>query len=194
MAEIKIERKKMLWPWILAGFGIAAVLAIYFFYYRDKESINVSTKNEGGKIHESIVEYTSYVDSDTTAMGLDHKYTHNAILKLANAIRDLASLTGYSAKNDIQQAIDCANLITIDPNAGTHADNIKKAAAFLSTALANIQKKGFTGLRNEADQVRKAGEEIDTDVLTLDQKRKVRAFFTNASILLKKMDQIENEH
>ena len=36
MAEIKIEKKQPIWPWILLAIG-AAVL-IYYFFFRDKEA------------------------------------------------------------------------------------------------------------------------------------------------------------
>jgi hypothetical protein len=36
MAEIKIEKKKPVWPWILLVLILAAV--IYFFVFRDKEA------------------------------------------------------------------------------------------------------------------------------------------------------------
>lgn len=36
MAEIKIEKKTPIWPWILAALVIAALL--YFFFFRDREA------------------------------------------------------------------------------------------------------------------------------------------------------------
>ena len=37
MAEIKIEKKKPVWPWIAAGLIIAALL-YFFILFRDNES------------------------------------------------------------------------------------------------------------------------------------------------------------
>lgn len=46
MAEIKIEKKKPIWPWIVLLLIIAAL--IYFVYFRDNETTNennVETEN-----------------------------------------------------------------------------------------------------------------------------------------------------
>lgn len=36
MAEIKIEKKKPVWPWILLLLGIIAL--VYFLFFRDREA------------------------------------------------------------------------------------------------------------------------------------------------------------
>lgn len=54
MAEIRIEKKKPIWPWILLLLGIAAL--IYFFVFRDKEAEQ--------EIKEDIQEETSMVKPD----------------------------------------------------------------------------------------------------------------------------------
>lgn len=54
MAEIRIEKKKPIWPWILLLLGIAAL--VYFFVFRDKEAEQ--------EIKEDIQEETSMVKPD----------------------------------------------------------------------------------------------------------------------------------
>lgn len=57
MAEIKIEKKKPVWPWIVAILLIGAV--VYYIYFREDESQNVRRIE---------VENAADVDSTTTAV------------------------------------------------------------------------------------------------------------------------------
>lgn len=57
MAEIKIEKKKPVWPWIVAILLIGAV--VYYIYFREDESQNVRRVE---------VENAADVDSTTTAV------------------------------------------------------------------------------------------------------------------------------
>lgn len=41
MAEIKIEKKKPIWPWIVAVLLIGAL--VYFIFLKDNETINESS-------------------------------------------------------------------------------------------------------------------------------------------------------
>ncbi|MFD1605477.1 hypothetical protein ACFSJW_02665 [Flavobacterium artemisiae] len=58
MAEIKIEKKKPVWPWIVAILLIGAV--VYYIYFREDEAQNVRR-----------VEVENAVDVDTTATAVD---------------------------------------------------------------------------------------------------------------------------
>jgi hypothetical protein len=48
MAEIKIEKKKTTWPWVLLGLVVIALLA-YFLLFQDKNS-NVDPINDNDSI------------------------------------------------------------------------------------------------------------------------------------------------
>ncbi|GAA3781907.1 hypothetical protein [Flavobacterium ginsengiterrae] len=58
MAEIKIEKKKPVWPWIVAILLIGAV--VYYIYFREDESQNVRR-----------VEVENAAGVDTTATAVD---------------------------------------------------------------------------------------------------------------------------
>lgn len=58
MAEIKIEKKKPIWPWIVAILLIGAV--VYYIYFREDETQNVRR-----------VEVENTVDVDTTTTAVD---------------------------------------------------------------------------------------------------------------------------
>lgn len=194
MAEIKIEKKAPIWPWVIAGVILVAALA-YFLFVRNGTDNKVmmdrdstGTEMVDGNSNSVVTAFTSFVDRDTASMDLDHEYTHDAIVKLVDATQAMTDKTGYDAKVDIDAARNYADKITVDPSVTTHADNIKRATELLSTALKNIQVAHFPQLSAESDNVTSASQAIGTDELTLDQKSAIKSYFNNASTLLKKMN------
>jgi hypothetical protein len=200
MAEIKIEQKKTIWPWIIAGLVVAALL-IYFLVFRDNsknteavtEADHITNTNEPGpsgvrENNGAVAAYVIFVGNNKENLGMQHEYTNEALLKLIEATNAQANEVGYEVRADIDKAREYAEMITKDPHATTHADNIRKAADILTNVLQNIQKAEFPGLANEVKELKSASESIKPEVLTLDQKDAVKNYFAKASDLLQKMN------
>lgn len=194
MTEIKIEKKKAIWPWFIAGLGIIAV----FLYYRSlttpeeevtppAEEVAFINVNENSR---TIADYVSFIESDTNHMSLDHHYTKTALIKLADATYAIAKQTGYALKADLAHVKRYAETITLKELVDTHADSIRKAADILSLELESIQQATFPLLAKEAGDLRSASVSINPAVLTLEQKSTVRNFFRTASVLLVKMNEL----
>lgn len=200
MAEIKIEQKKQIWPWLLVGLIIAALL-VYFLVFRDtgnnSEAVTESDYNSNtnkrdlSEVKEnngSVVAYVNFVENSKEKMSLDHAYTNEALLKLIEAIKAKANEVGYEVQADLEKVNEYAEMITNDPFETTHADNIRKAADILSTVLQNIQKAKYPGLAVQTEVLKNAAGSINPEVLTLDQKDAVKNYFSKASDLLQKMN------
>ncbi len=200
MAEIKIEQKKQIWPWLLVGLVIAALL-VYFLVFSENDKIteavteadyNTNT-NEPDLIgvnenNATVAAYVNFVENSEEKMGLDHAYTNEALLKLIEATNAIANEVGYEVQADIVMVKEYANMITKDPFETSHADNIRKANDILTNVLQNIQKAKYPGLANEVEELRSASESIKPGVLALEQKDAVKNYFAKASDLLKKMN------
>lgn len=197
MAEIKIEKKKAIWPWILLGLLILAII-LYFLFFRNDTNDMVKdeeneitapvTDNSMNAENKDVEDYVNYVNSDTTTMGLDHTFTHNALIKLVDATKSTADKQNFDIQADLDLTRKDAEKITDDPMATTHADYIKAASSRMSKALQNMQQAKFPQLSNESQKVMDASNELSTADLTLDQKRTVHTFFTEAAELLQKMN------
>ncbi len=200
MAEIKIEKKKLVWPWILLGIGVIAVL-IYFLAFHDynekmneapKTSELIGTKETDlisvNENNSTVEAYVNFVETGKNKMTLDHAYTNEALLKLTEATNAIADEVGYEVRADLEKVNEYAEMITNDPFETTHADNIRNADDILTKVLQNIQKAKYPGLTNEAAELKIASESIKPGVLTLDQKDEVKTFFSKASDLLQKMN------
>lgn len=203
MAEIKIEQKKPIWPWLLLGFIIAALLVYFLVFYDNSnntaavtetenitntDNMNESARVGGNQENATVAAYINYVESNKGNMGLDHEYTNEALLKLIEATNAKANEVGYEVRADIAKAREYANMITRDPHATTHADNIRNAFGILTNVLQNIQKAKFPGLANEAEQLRSTSESVKPGTHTLEQKDAVKNYFAEASDLLNKMN------
>ena len=204
MTEIKIEKKKPMWPWILLAIGVIAALIYFLVFHSYNDEINevpettelentMKNANETDLIsvnenNSTVAAYITFVEKANNSMSLDHEYTNEALLKLIEATEAMAAEVGFDVQADIEKVKKYAEMILKDPLETTHANNIRKADDVLANILQNIQKAKYPGLTNEVAELKDASEAIKPDVLTLDQKNEVKTFFSKAAILLKKMN------
>lgn len=200
MAEIKIEKKKQVWPWWVGGIIIIAFM-IYFLMFRDAEinSIVVTEGADNANTEEpnllsvkennlAVVAYVSFIENGRGVMSLDHAYTNQAFMKLVEATDAMAYELGFDVQSEMKQVKEYANRISTDPFETTHADNIRNADILVAGALERIQQAHYPSLAGEVGALKSASESIKTGVLTLDQKDAVKDFFAKASDLLQKMN------
>lgn len=202
MAEIKIEQKKQVWPWLLVGLVIAA-LAIYFLMYRDSDNVNaadvVTEKNYTSDTNESnlldvkennstVAAFISFVENDTNRVSLNHAYTNEAFLKLSAATNAMADQIGYDGRADFDKVKESTSLITNEKFETSKAKNIRNATDISTTSLQNMQMAKYPKLANEVEELKRASNEIDPLANTLEQKDAVKNYFAKAADLLKKMN------
>ena len=204
MAEIKVEKKKPIWPWIIVGLIVLAILYFLFVNGDDEEVIDennqeqiVDTENETGSTLEDNSEenlsntggvsgYLSYI-GDKSKMGVDHEYTNNAIIYLMNAVQAKANELNINIDADMQEIREQAEAITTDPMAKDHAEKIKRAGSNLADVIENLQEEEYPDLSQDVQEVKTAVQNIDGSVPTLEQKDKINKFFNEAGDVLKKM-------
>lgn len=196
MAEIKIEKKKPVWPWILALLAIAAI--IYFVFFRDSnpetvvrdetENVVGSTGDADQGSNSDIAAYVDFINSYDQNMGLDHEFTNEAFSKLIAATQAKAADLEYDVEGDMSAVREHARHITDDPYETSHANSISKAAAIIADALEGMQEREYPELADRAAKVQSSADAIDPDKLTLDQKEAVKSFFDNAAGLLENMN------
>lgn len=206
MAEIGIEKKKPIWPWIILVLVILAILYFLFFADGDEtddledtntEQVEDTTSAWGteardagdtltGNYGQGVQAYISHV-GDKSRMGIDHEYTNNALIQLRNAVESKAREENVDIEADMQEVRQTAEEITQDPQSTQHANKIKSAGENLTNALEKIQQEKYPDLSSDVEDVRNALQEIDPSVQTLEQKDNVNSFFDEAADLLQKM-------
>jgi hypothetical protein len=207
MAEIKIEQKSPVWPWILVAILVIGVVA--WLLMRDDGGTDDQMATEPRQEQRSdagtatraaeerradgtmqtgaVQEYVSFVDNGRE-MGLDHEYTSAALERLQNAVRAKADQLNYDIQADLDRIDDHVGHITDDPMETTHANHIRSAADALSSAMRNMQKEHYPDLDQQARQVEQAASGIDPNTLTLDQRDAVKGFFNSSAELLRNMN------
>ncbi|CAN5258722.1 hypothetical protein BH23BAC2_BH23BAC2_18380 [soil metagenome] len=210
MAEIKIEKKQPVWPWILVGLLILGVI-LYFLLSDNNDDMDTMDDDDmeqvdttyqttqandtgnwpadsevGTSNSESVNNYYAHI-GDKSRMGIDHVYTNQALKHLINAIDYKSREHNVDINTDLAEVKRHAMEITDDPMETDHANHIKTAAAKITDALDKIQKERFPNLSGDVNDVRTAVQEIDPSVLTLEQKDKINSFYQEAADVLKKM-------
>ncbi len=190
MTEIKIEKKNSVFPLVLLGLCIVALL-LYLFVFDKKDEVATAPVATLIDVHENnstVAAYTTFINADTNKMSLDHAFTNEALLKLTNATNAMSDAVGYSVKADLDKSKEYANKITNDPFEISHADNIRLSADIIAGALQNLQQAKYPALSNEVLEVKNAAAAINPETLTLDQRDAVKSFFAKAATLLEKMN------
>lgn len=209
MAEIKIEKKKPIWPWIILALVILALL--YFFVFADDDNDDMDATEteqvEGGTVWEEETDtttwetetdtanwnnqggvqgYLTYI-SDNDRMGIDHEYTNNALIQLMNAVQAKADEMNYNIDADMQEIRQDAEAIQRDPTSLNHANRIKSAGTKLANVMENMQQEQYPNLSSDVEEVKTAAQNINETTPTLDQRDQVKMFFDEAGDLLRKM-------
>lgn len=204
MAEIKIEKKKPIWPWIILVLVILAILYFLVFAGDDDELDDVETEQIEETTWEEDADTTTWDDQmgadtlggvssflayieDDARMGIDHEYTNNAIIELMNAVQAKADEMNYDITADMQSVRQEAQAIEQDPMALTHADKIRSAGMQLANILEKMQQQNYPDLSNDVAEVKTAAQNINAATPTLDQKDQVKSFFDEAADVLRKM-------
>lgn len=208
MAEIKIEKKKPIWPWIFAGLII--LLIIYFIAFtgdKEKASTEEAETEQAEEILqpettekiypntdtiqnqrlESIDRYLSHID-DKSKMGIQHEYTNNTLIYLLEAVKSKAEQMNVDIDANMQLVQKQAEQITKDPTATNHANKIKQAGTEILKALEKICNQRYPELTPDLNEASKSLENIDPSVLTLNQKEEVNSFFKETGDVLRKMN------
>ena len=168
MAEIKIEKKKPVWPWVILV--LLVLFLIWFFFMRDKakEVVVENKRTEQTVIKEdqnvkrasAVALYSDFI-SDTTKMGVDHEYSSGALNHLINAVEEKAKMNDVDINADLTEARKDASEITKDPAKLNHADLIKKSGKIITRALTTLQKSKFPSLSSDLANVDKSVNAID---------------------------------
>lgn len=223
MAEIKIEKKKPIWPWILIILIILA--AIYFFWYYNDNNFNADEQlikndtitemdrsrtydreaNESTTLYsgrygdikdnQETADYLNFVDLDKDLdRETDNEYYRSAFFKLITATKRQSEIKNVDVSNNITTAMKNAEMLTNDPATDQKTDKIKMTAESVSKALKKIQQQSFTDLSSEANAVETASNNISASAMIEDGKDNINTFFDKSAMLLQKMYHNQEEN
>lgn len=222
MAEIKIEKKKPIWPWILIILIILA--AIYFFWYYNDSDYNMDenlinndsitqldeTEAYNNNLEDStalysghngtvmneqaIADYLNFVDFDKDIdQEINNEYYRSAFFKLITATKRQSEITNVDISTDINLAMKNTEMLNNDP-ANTNTTKLKATSENISNALRKIQQESYTNLLEETNAVDTASNNIVASGTIEENKNDINTFFDKAAILLQKMYHSQKEN
>lgn len=221
MAEIKIEKKKPIWPWILIILIILA--AVYFFWvYNDKDIDSTDDGIERDTISQvedpyrnEVMETTTYIYTGTYGNVRDERamadyfifvdslktdstarsFYRNGFFKLITATKRQAEIDSVDVNSNISSAMENTEKLTNAPSSTEKAEGAKKAATEISKALKTIQNEDYDNLANEAKEVEESASKIEGAQTLEKQSANIDTFFDKSARLLQKMNESnENEN
>lgn len=211
MAEIKVEKKKSVWPWIL---GILAVLLVLFLIWmfaegdddnmddvedddiEQVEQYEIEENTDNEYPNNAVAAYLSYVDEERPEeIGEDPEATQEALLRLNAAVEEKANELRYDLDKDLKDPADTDGATTDamrDPTQ-TSTDqnaNIASAGEKVVNALEELQEMHFPELDDEVQELRDELNEISSNAnaQTNEQAEEVLAFFNQAADVLREME------
>jgi len=207
MAEIKIEKKSPIWPWILLLIAVIA-MAVYFVYYNNSFNENNKVENESRDTisnsyeHPSTVphmefntvvqEFTSSI-ADSTRIGMDATYTKTAIINLAKVVTLKAEEANLQSSNALENLKTYSNQMD-----GTKASEVNKNSMMeenfktvfndIVLVLESIQTQSYPSLKNEVSELKQTSNNIDNKVAIKEQQNTIQAFFIKARTVVNNMN------
>jgi len=213
MAEIKIEKKKPVWPWILLVIILLAAIA-YFIYANSEEDddypddmdteeiddVNDNTLDDS-TTYEDAVNYSDttnvlmqYSESikDSTRIGTDSTYTKSALSNLVKVV--IAKAEEYNVQSS--KALEDLKSYTSQMDGMTNSSmsnttdinkNLKTVSTNIVSVLEAIQTKQFPALQKEVADLKQTAAKMTTTSLE-NQQATLQTFFRKANDVLNNMN------
>ncbi|MDT0691101.1 hypothetical protein RM549_15005 [Salegentibacter sp. F188] len=202
MAEIRVEKKKPVWPWILLA--ILVILALlYFFVWADGnetddemqdddqieqlEQYETQETTDNAYPENATADYLSYIENegDEDSLGVNPQYTREAFQKLGLAVSSQTSGMGSEPESDLENLADSTRV----SNAPLSNDSIKSAGEIIVRNLEEIQRNRYPELSDEIEDLRETLNAIEstTTQASSENSEAVTRFFRRAAEVLREI-------
>lgn len=206
MAEIKIEKKSPIWPWILLVIAVIAIVA-YFVYNNDNDDNSIydnESHDEQMNTNSNTYEDAQHMDAtsaaqefensvtDSTRIGIDSTYTKTAIINLAKVVSmkadelnvqpsiALENLKYYSDERDGMPNTELAE--------SSDVINFKTVSNDIVAVLEILQTKNYPSLQDEVAELKQTSNKIDNNMAAKEQQVTIQTFFTKARKVVNNMN------
>lgn len=194
MTEIKMAGKSGLVPFVIIGLAILAMLVYLLFSYTtfDEEpvimaDVSVPLPKITDETNRKVNDFVAFVYSGTNKVSANQTYIAGALSKMTAAINAVADRSGYNVNADLKKVEELTHTITTTSSKINKANEIAEATTILSKAMLGVQHAKFPALVTEASELEKFSASINPHLPPSNQKGSLKAFFSKAADLLKKM-------
>lgn len=215
MAEIKIEKKKPFWAWVVLALVILSIIAYIVYIYQGNKNTNdglgneysnepiiestnnpMNTKSTKGTAYmpgTSYDQYTAFEGSikDSTRIATDSSYTKKAYYNLCKAVAKKAEETNVADSQALTDLKNFSMLITkVSSPLGNaeSAKNFKTASDKVAKVLEDIQIKSYPGLQSQVSDLKQVTSKMDGYVRMDKQQANITEFLQKSRDILKEMN------
>jgi len=215
MAEIKIEKKTPVWPWIIGALVVLVILALVLFSNDDDDYQNDTSAETIEELsNDSIVDdryaydaNTDYTDSqqtwmtyqesikDSTRIGSDSTYTNNALKNLASVVVLAAQQNDIAPSDATQELKEFSDYDYQTHNSTKMSENraeendFKSISNNISLVLESIQAKKYPELQNDVIELKHMVNNMpSTNIALENSKSAVKKFFDKANSIVNKFN------
>ena len=214
MAEIKIEKKKPIWPWIILILVILGIIA-YFVYAKGentkfsddfvdedtKEQVTNSANRQldedntynANRSSNTYSEYSAFDESirDSTRVAVDSSYTKKAFSNLAKAVVKTADENNVEDSNALTDLRNWSVLMTGVSSTKTdmaNFKNFKTACDKVAKVLEDVQVKNFPELKDQATSLKQSASNVSASIAMNKQQAALNSFLKKSRDVLKSMN------
>ncbi|MBA6154217.1 hypothetical protein [Gelidibacter maritimus] len=216
MAEIKIEKKKPIWPWILVVLVILGIIAYLVYANDDRDdytddfddditneqvmdsesrSLESKTLDATGAYMAGTAydQYTAYEGSirDSTRIAVDSSYTKKAYYNLSKAVAKKAEekeIETSQALTDLQEFSMLITKVSSPLSDAESAKNFKTASDKVAKVLEDIQKNSYPELESMVDELKLVASEMDGYISMNKQQDNITQFLQKSRDVLRAMN------
>jgi hypothetical protein len=197
MAEIRVEKKKPVWPWILVAILILLAL-LYFFVWADGnesdddaqdddqieqlEQYETEEYAENDYPENAIGRYLNYVDrgDDDDVLGNDPRSQQKAMMLLLEAVEEKSIELNHTPGPEME------SISQWEPQ--QQLDSIRQTGKLVVDNLEAIQRDQYPELEDEVQELRTHLDELAEGSSDEERDLFLGGFFTQAADILRKMD------
>lgn len=206
MVDIRVEKKKPVWPWVLAGIVLLGIVAWLLvgngdnemedlaavdteMNDRENENPGENRPNEEGVMGGgAVAEYITFVENEGN-VGLEHEYTHQALTRLSRALDELSGRHGVdkNLEPELTKIRQQADQIMVETTSTKHSNKIRDAFTSVANVVKTIQQKSFPDKTQVSTELKNAAEKVKADKMATDQATEIKGFFDEAADALKEL-------
>ena len=214
MTEIKIVKKKPIWPWILLILIVLGIAAYFIYNNPDLDTLNNGF--DDGVTNEKVMdsksnqigadgayrtdsyggiydEYKAFDESirDSTRIAVDSSYTKKAFSNLTKLVVKQADKNDIEDSQALEDLRDYSVLITTISKTSSNSENFKNFKTLcdkIAAVLGNIQAKSYPSMQQEAANLKQIATKISISTPMANQQTDINDFLKKSREILKSMN------
>ncbi len=213
MTEIKIEKKKPIWPWILLVLLVLGIIAYFVYANPDNDknddfdddvtneqvidsrqdrmgSDSISGRQSYGGVYDG---YQAFDESirDSTRIAVDSSYTKIAFTNLTKVVVKQADKNDIEDSNALDDLRNYSMLITGVSKTSTNMENFKNFKTLcdkIGSVIGDIQAKSYPNLQQESSDLKQIASKISVSTPMNKQQTDINAFLQKSREILNSMN------